>query len=332
MNLSKKSLFFLFVIIHCVSNVCAQNTLSSGWNDELSLEHDGIKRYFRVYVPKGISKKKKAVVLLHPEASGMRTIFKRREKGTRSWKEMADKGKFMLIVPNGMNSMSNIADGDYQFWNDCGDTKKIVYGYSKADDVGFISKVVEYCIKNGDADAKKVYVAGISNGGMMAMRLAIETKLFAAIACFFTNLPEESECAEKAPKTPVFLMNATKDSIVPFYGGYTQWDSVRVKSSQRTIDYWFLQNGYFGHNPNKMRANNNVKRDSCHVLKKRFGVPRSRGHIDYHTIVKGKHHLPLKRENWFFGLLRRRVRVGECADIDGHYEAWQFLKQFKKRR
>ncbi len=324
-----KRKFIVTIFLLIITSVFCQNNLKTGWNDNLMIEHDGVQRYFRVYVPKASTKKMKAVVQLHQESKSMRVIYKKKEKSTRSWQKLADKGKFVLIVPNGMNSITNDAKGDSQFWNDCGDTNKFVYGYSKADDVGFISKVVDFCIKNGNVDKKRIYVTGIANGGMMAMRLAIETNKFAAIACFFTNLPEVSECTDKPRKTPVFLMNATKDSIVPFYGGLTQWDSIQVMSSQRTIEYWFMANGYFGHNPNKLRTNNTIKKDSCHIIHKRYGVPKSRGHIDYHTIVKGIHHMPTTNNKILFGLLRRRIRVGRNVDVEASDMAWQFLKQFK---
>ncbi|WP_409192768.1 prolyl oligopeptidase family serine peptidase [Bradyrhizobium sp. RDM4] len=59
------------------------------------------------------------------------------------------------------------------------------------DDVAFIAKLVERLVANGTADPKRIYVAGTSNGGAMAMTLVrAPADLFAAGAS--VNLIEEA--------------------------------------------------------------------------------------------------------------------------------------------
>lgn len=322
-----KGKFLMIVLLLTQITLVAQNSIHSGWNNDLTIEHEGIKRYFRVYVPKAKKEKASVVVLFHPEGENMTSIFKWNTRTSRTWKKLADKGGFVLIVPNGMNQQTNKPNGKSQYWNDCAYNDKEILKSSSADDVGFVVKAVDYTINNVKVNPKKIYVSGVSNGGMMAMRMAIETDKFAAVSCFFTNLPEESECVGKPEKTPVFLMNATRDSIVPYLGGKNKKNRKEYLSSQRTIEYWFLTNGFYGHNPNKIRTNNSNKRDSSHIVMKRYGLPKSRSHIEYYTIVKGDHHVPSKKDKFLFilGFYRKRNR-----DVEANKLAWEFMKQFKK--
>jgi polyhydroxybutyrate depolymerase len=61
------------------------------------------------------------------------------------------------------------------------------------DDVAFIARLVEKLVADGTADAKRIFVAGISNGGAMAMTMACaRADLFAASASVIMNLTDEA--------------------------------------------------------------------------------------------------------------------------------------------
>src|SRR5262249_56860511 len=58
-------------------------------------------------------------------------------------------------------------DGIYRVWNDGREGGRI----SRVDDVGFLHRLVEWLVRHGVADPARVYLAGVSNGGMMTFRL-----------------------------------------------------------------------------------------------------------------------------------------------------------------
>ncbi len=72
-------------------------------------------------------------------------------------------------------------------------------------------------------DLSRVFVAGISNGGLMALRLACQAQpsfRFAGFAAFSAGLPAslESSC-RGAPGASVLLARGTDDRLMPFSGG-----------------------------------------------------------------------------------------------------------------
>ena len=76
-----------------------------------------------------------------------------------------------MVYPDGLNRAWNAGGGC------CGTP-----GSSGVDDVGFVESAGRGAVRRDVAvDARRIYVTGISNGGMMAYRLACDSTLFAAI-------------------------------------------------------------------------------------------------------------------------------------------------------
>jgi len=70
-------------------------------------------------------------------------------------------------------------------------------------------------------DAERIYVTGLSNGGMKMLRLGCELdEKIAAIAPVIASMPKNisATCAPAGP-LPVLFMNGTYDPIVPWNGG-----------------------------------------------------------------------------------------------------------------
>lgn len=91
----------------------------------------------------------------------------------------------------------------------------------RPDDLGFIQAIVTRLVAEGRADPRRVYVVGVSTGGMMAMRLACErADSFAGVAAMLANMPVELAAACKPARAIAFLhINGTADPRVPYQGG-----------------------------------------------------------------------------------------------------------------
>jgi len=88
------------------------------------------------------------------------------------------------------------------------------------DDVGFISAIIDDMIQNYGVDANRVYATGISNGGFMSIRLALDlSNKIAAVAPVTAQVTEVMQ--SKVPEFPISLMivNGEADPLVPFNGG-----------------------------------------------------------------------------------------------------------------
>jgi polyhydroxybutyrate depolymerase len=164
-----------------------------------SIEWAGTTRTFNVYRPQGLSDAAPLVVMLHGGfGSGAQA------EGSYHWDAEADKGHFLVAYP----------DGQGRAWNAgscCGNPSE-----ANLDDVGFISAVVDTIKGQASVDAARVYATGMSNGAMMALRMACETDLFAAIAPVAGTLV--TDCSRARP-TSVLQIHGTADASVPYNGG-----------------------------------------------------------------------------------------------------------------
>src|SRR5262249_45427921 len=92
-------------------------------------------------------------------------------------------------------------------------------------------------------DAGRVYVTGISNGAMMACRLACElSEKIAAVAVVAGSMPRSIEptCAPKRPVS-VMLLAGTEDPVVPYAGGEVRIGKRTrgmVLGAQATAEQW----------------------------------------------------------------------------------------------
>ena len=79
-------------------------------------------------------------------------------------------------------------EGIYKLWNDARGDK-----LSSSDDVGFLRRLNEELVTRGVADPARIYIAGISNGGMMTLRMLCEApELYAGAATVIANMPAEA--------------------------------------------------------------------------------------------------------------------------------------------
>ena len=103
------------------------------------------------------------------------------------------------------------------YWNAC----NIVGDY--IDDVGFLTSLADKVSHDFDLDPARTFATGVSRGGHMALRLALEApSRFRAVAAVAASLPapENFKCKAAANgSSSVMIMNGTKDPLNPFEGG-----------------------------------------------------------------------------------------------------------------
>jgi polyhydroxybutyrate depolymerase len=137
-------------------------------------------------------------------------------------------------------------DGLYRVWNDGREGGRI----SRIDDVGFLRQLVAWLIGHGVADPAQVYLAGMSNGGMMTLRMLCEAaELFAGAGTLIANMPAGigDGCRPKKP-LPIVMLNGTADPLVPYGGGGVGFAGRRgiVWSAERTAAFLAEVNGCDG--------------------------------------------------------------------------------------
>jgi polyhydroxybutyrate depolymerase len=163
---------------------------------------DGRTRSFRLYRPANLSLSHPVplVVMLH----GGFGDDAQAEAGY-GWDQQAARQGFVVAYPNGASRAWNGGGGC------CGQP-----GRDDVDDVAFISQMVAKVRVELPIDEHRVYATGISNGGIMAYRLACDTTIFAAIGPDSATLL--GSCNHPAPISVIHI-HGTADHNIPYAGG-----------------------------------------------------------------------------------------------------------------
>jgi polyhydroxybutyrate depolymerase len=160
----------------------------------------GVQRTVQLYRPKGLTGTVPLVVMLHGGyGSGTQA------EDSYHWDPQADSGHFLLALPDGLNKSWNAGGGC------CGQSAK-----QGVNDVAFLTQLVTMLKTEMPIDAHRVYISGMSNGGVMAYRMACETNLFAAVGVNSTTMLVP---CTKAQPTAVLHIHGTADPVIPYLGG-----------------------------------------------------------------------------------------------------------------
>lgn len=255
-----------------------------------SLTHDGATRWYDLYVPDGLGETPvPLLVVLH---GGTLSNDSLRVGAALRLRSLADAERFVIALPNGTSSADGTSGPSGSFnWNDCRTDGGPAT--TDANDTGFIATLIDTISARLPIDAERVYVAGASNGGMMAYRLALElSDRIAAIAVAVANLPVNSECAD-APSEPlsVLIMNGTADPIMPWAGGQVGGNRGLVMSAEDTRDFWRERLGTDAV-PQHTDHPDLDPNDTGTVASDRYTGGRQGSEVLFYTVTGGRHDAP----------------------------------------
>lgn len=204
-----------FIWFCTLSFVCFQCSDSPEPKRELryfsALETDGLSRIFLVHLPNDYYENdidRPLVIGLHG-AGGSAIQF---EEDYELQRTVNDKGA-IAVFPEGVSSDGRL---NLRFWNAgkcCHDAMD-----RNIDDVAFIRNLIDQLSQELKIDRTRVYIAGMSNGGMLAYRLACEIPEYIAAVAVISGALMTNTCAPSMP-VPILHIHSGKDLKVPMRGG-----------------------------------------------------------------------------------------------------------------
>jgi len=271
-------LLLMLLLVTAAPGCDARDLVMKAGNSRCSVRVDGKKRTFRLHIPKdcGGAQRVPLVIVLH---GGLGTGWFSAWDSRMS--PQSEKDHFMVAYPNGA----------YRTWNAggcCGPAWKL-----HVDDVGFIHALIEKCKSDLPIDADRVFVVGISNGGMMAYRLGGELADEIAAIAPIEGCMYPFETQSDSPIS-VVSVHGTADKIIRYDGGTGSMFGYKVtaKSVAETIQYW-------------------VKRDQCNaqpihevkgnIVKDLYPGGKDGTEVCLYTINGGGHAWPGGRRCTIFG-------------------------------
>jgi polyhydroxybutyrate depolymerase len=279
---------------------------------------DGLRRTYILHIPSsGFNHLLPVVFVLHGGGGNGGKMIKLTYGG---FDKLADKTGFIVVYP----------DGFEKNWNDGRSMSEANYDTFKnnTDDVGFISALIDDLIKKYNADAKRVFVTGISNGAMMSYRIGCELSgKIAAIAPVAGNIPENfiNQCKPSKPVS-VLAINGDTDPLVPFNGGdvtgpFGKRKFGRVLSAHESVMFWVKNNGC-SPDPIIIDVPDKDPDDVTRVQKQQFINGRNNSEVILYTIKNGGHTWPGGYQylgEWIVGRT--------CRDMNATEVIWEFFER-----
>lgn len=242
------------------------------------------------------------------EGTGMATLT--------DFSSVADRENFIVVYPDGIERR----------WNDGRGLTRYRAHRQNIDDVGFISSLIDELTKELNIDASRVYVTGISNGGMMSHRLACElSDKIAAIAPVAANIGEYMAPGWSPSRpVPVLIINGTDDPLVPWDGGdirFGQYKFGRVLSVADTVRFWVSHNQCSPIPVITVEPDKNPS-DGTTVRKEKYGGCRDSAEVVLYALEGGGHTWPGGSQ------YLPEAYIGKtCRDFNASEVIWQFFKE-----
>ncbi|SLN57923.1 alpha/beta hydrolase family esterase [Oceanibacterium hippocampi] len=284
-----------------------------------SIDVDRVSRQFLLHVPAGDpAGPRPLVVVLHGGAERGDALSVARLTG---FHRLGAREGFATVYPNGVGNT----------WNDGRDGAFTLSRPSAGmDDVGFVVALVERLVRAGIADPRRVYLTGLSNGGMLTFRLACtHAGLFAAAAPVIAALPvfRSGTCRPSRP-IPVLMINGDRDRFVPFDGGpvagFLGQDRGAVHSVAESLAVFARVNGC-GTSPMTVARRDAVPDDDTRLVMEDYPGCRDGASVRLYRVIGGGHTYA-NPDRPAAGPIVRRILGPGSREFDATEAIWAFFR------
>lgn len=224
MIMQKKIYLFVSILILVLSS-CSKNGEKDNPNDTnievQTIIHDGITREYIVYVPESYDGTSNVPLVLNFHGFGGNA---NEYMAYADMRTIADIENFIVVYPQG-----SLLDG-FSHWNAAllgADNK------SNADDLGFISLLINELSTTYRIDSERIYACGYSNGAMFSYALACyRSDLIAAVGSVSGCMLDTSATCTPTHPVPMINIHGTQDNVIPYNG------SQDYLSVETALNYW----------------------------------------------------------------------------------------------
>jgi polyhydroxybutyrate depolymerase len=285
--MKQKLLCFLFLINAGCS--ISQTTVID------SIMSDGIYRNYRLYIPAAYNGSTAYPLILNLHGYTSNALA---QQQYTVFGPIADTAHFLMVYPNGTTYMGQ------PYWNSFG---------SGANDIQFLSDLIDSLSADYNIDGNRVYSCGMSNGGYMSYTLAcaLNNKI-AAVASVTGSMSTytKATCSPGRP-VPVMQISGTADATVPYTGTST---SLHIDS---VMKYWRVNNNC---NPSAIFTNvpDINTSDGCTAQHYVYNGGTGGSSVELYKIIGGGHTWPY---TYPVGVTNQDFKASE--------KIWLFFRKYK---
>ena len=195
---------------------------------EVTIMVNGIERTFGITMPKDFDPAQLYAGIMTFHGGGESGTDPVTMAGLADWSDYDSPPQFIEIYPVGM--------GDTWGWDPNDDP---------FNDLEFVAALIDELITNWNLDPEALFAAGISAGGNMVQRLALEMpEFFAGYGVVVSSLTDAmvAEATASQVDEPMIIFHGTDDAVVP-YEGIDGWQGQPVLySAEETAEFWAEHN------------------------------------------------------------------------------------------
>ena len=281
-----KVLILIVLLLAASATAFAFYYLYTHGTHSFTINFAGMERKYLLHTPPGYDGTTPVplVIVLHGYADTPAAIESHSGFSTKS-----DTEGFIVVYPEGLGQSWNVGWGffeEYAFTNNI-------------DDVGFIRALIDSLQGKFAIDGNRIYVAGFSDGAMMAYRLASElsdriTAVASVEGTIGGHIPNSPLFTIREPAQPVSIVvfHGTADTNVPYNGG-DGTSGAYFLSVNESVSFWVRHDGC---------SKEPLKEVSGDTIKETYSGGRSGTEVVLFTIVNGTNTWPASAtdEIWAF--------------------------------
>lgn len=266
------------------------------------------QRSYRIHQPDGTTAgaPRPAVILLHGMPGSAYQI-----QHYFGLDKVADRDGFIAVYPDSLTG----AWGDVRF----PDAPEAAKRHTEMD-VAFLNVLADELVAKAGVDPKRIYLAGNSNGGLMATTMAcLSPRKFAAFAAITAtaSVHARTMCHAAKPR-PLLIMNGTIDPI-------NMWDAERAEKigylgGDDFFALWSQLNGCWGREETPLPDVDDMDHSRVHLVTPRTCPPG--GATELYRVNGGGHHPPTLEQRPSGMFRGQRNHDVEAAEI-----IWDFFKR-----
>lgn len=233
---------------------------------------------------------------------------------------VADRERFVVVYPQGIDDV----------WNDGRPVENKGSKLAGGDnDFLFLNLLADALIADGVADPERIYLAGVSNGGFMALAMACQgPSRFAAFGAIVASLPETAKvgCGAKLP-LPVVMINGTEDALVQYDGSEGRFGIKGNLPVPEAAQVFAKLNGCGSYEDAAVGSPGAA--DDTHVTRREWRDCRQGSGVALYTVQGGGHQAPATG-TIAGGVLLDWVLGKRSHQIDTAEVLWTFFKAYHR--
>ena len=278
---------------------------------------DDLERTYRIHIPPVVDSSPSLVFVLH--GGGGTGEGMERTLTFGGFNSLANQYHFIVVYPDGLEKN----------WNDGRTNVTDPAHQQNIDDVGFFRTLIDNLTNEFNIDPHRIYVTGISNGAMMAYRLAFEIpEKIAAIAPVAGAIPTDLlEYNITDIPVSVCIMSGTHDPLVPWEGGLVgtpRNPRGTVISVPESTLFWCNHNNC-SFEPDSTVLPDNDSTDHTWVQRDIYPQGRNNTEVLLYTIYNGGHTWPDGYQYLPKALVGRTTH-----DMNANNVIWEFFSTHPK--